>query len=91
MNTFEKVFVTDPIREKMENLDKHRCIELSDKEYLKKCELVYRPQNLEEPMSPVLKEKYEKDKKICEDTYVIDMRSQSVEQPKKKTKSKAKK
>ncbi len=85
MNTFEKVFITDPQREKTDNLDKHRCIELSDSEFLKKCQLVYRPPNLEEPMSPIMKEKYERAKKICEDSYVIDLK------PKKKTKSKAKK
>jgi len=48
-------------------------------------ELVYRQSNLEEPMSPIMKEKYERAKKICEDSYVIDLK------PKKKIKSKAKK
>ncbi len=65
MNTFEKVFITDPQREKTDNLDKHRCIELSDLDYLK------------------LKGKMFEEIKIHH--------SQSVEPPKKKTKSKDKK
>ncbi len=34
-NTFEKTYQIDPQREKTDNLDKHRCIELSDYDYMK--------------------------------------------------------
>ena len=62
-NTFEKTYQIDPQREKTDNLDKHRYIEVSDEEFLKKCQLVYRPPNLEEPMSPIKKKIKSKAKK----------------------------
>ncbi len=65
MNTFEKTYQIDSQREKTDNLDKNRCIELSDADYLK------------------LRGKMFEKIKIHH--------SQSVEPPKKKTKSKANK
>jgi len=33
-NTFEKTYQIDPKREEIYHLDKHRCIEMTDKEYM---------------------------------------------------------
>lgn len=81
MSDFERVYQIDPSREAHHPREKHPSIELSDREYLqtrvsKEMEQegwVYREPPPEESMSPALKEKFKKARKICQDTKVIDL------------------
>lgn len=67
MNDFERVYQIESPREITHQIEKNLSIELSDMEF------IYKPLVVEE-MSPDLKEKFEKAKKITQETQVIDLR-----------------
>lgn len=82
MSNFERIYQIDPSREANHPREKHPSIELSDADYyatlqpkvrkdMEEAGFVYKPPVEEESMSPALKEKFKKARKICEDTKTI--------------------
>lgn len=85
MSNFERIYQIDPQREKGHQREMHPSIELSDEEYLERqqpkvskdmeeAKFVYKPPVMdEESMSPALKEKFKKARKLCQDTKVVTL------------------
>ncbi len=91
MTGFERIYQTDPSREYSQGYEKHPSIEMSDEDYIKsKTQLVYKPP-IESEMTPALKEKFEKAKRITKDTKVIDLRGKDEKSKSKSAKGKPKK
>lgn len=91
MSNFEKIYHIDPSREHSPS------IEMSDKKFIelqnKKLNPVgfaYRPPVEEESMSPTLKEKFNKARKLTKDTKVIKLEDPNAKSKSKSPKRKAK-
>lgn len=101
MSSFEKRYVIDNSREADGPRERVHTIELSDKDHLERllppqvskemedARFVYKPPVDEEAMSPALKEKFEKARKITKDTKVIDLRKKDVRKKSKTSKKTA--
>lgn len=101
---FERNYVIDNLREIDGPREKHHKIELSDRDHRERLQptliiskelqdagFVYKPPIEEDAMSPALKEKFEKARKLTKDTKVVDIRKKDAKSKSKSTERKSKK
>ena len=78
MSNFERIYQTDPSREQSIEMEKHRCIELSDE--MIAARLVYRePCKVDKDSPEYLKQKHALAEALCKESFLIKVISHEKE------------